>query len=375
MNYIYKGVDVTVGGSGGDEGKGATSKYLASKKRSSNSGRKYHILMRNPSTQAGHSIPNQKGEKIALATLPCGCMEDDYSRILLGAGSLISVEKFMNEIEKTGIDSRRIGIDYQAAIVTQAHIDEERGNTNLMKSVGSVGSGVGPCRRDKIMRVQGFQLARDVPELKPFLSDAVEEVYSTLEKKENILLEGDHGFKLSLIHGEYPKVTSRDTTTTGFLSEAGINPFAVHDVYMCIKPYVTRVGPGPLEEEVFDKKVLDWAHGEGGEIGSVSKRLRRIGKFEIEGILRASKINGATKLCITHMDAFQNEDFRRVFGTQEEFLKKVNEEVCTQYPFPKISLLSYGPGVENVVEYTDLFGADIKKITGFLKSSLKRLQI
>jgi len=74
-----------------------------------------------------------------------------------------------------------------------------------MKSVGSVGSGVGPCRRDKIMRVQGFQLARDVPELKPFLSDAVEEVYSTLEKKENILLEGDHGFKLSLIHGEYPK--------------------------------------------------------------------------------------------------------------------------------------------------------------------------
>jgi len=341
---IYNGVDVDVGGSGGDEGKGITAAYLASTKN-------YSILLRNPSPQAGHSLPNKNGEKIALATLPCGVMSNDHSRILLGAGSLINVSKFFNEIEKTNIDSRRIGIDYQAAIVTPEHIEEERGNENLMKGVGSVGSGVGPCRRDRIMRVKGFQLARDIPELKPFLTDAVGEIYSTLEKGETILLEGDHGFKLSLIHGEYPKVTSRDTTTSGFLSEAGINPFTIRDVYMCIKPYVTRVGPGPLEDEIFDEGVLEWAHNEGGEKGSVSKRLRRIGKLERENILRASRINGATKICVTHMDAFKNENFRKVFGEPEEFLSQIEKEICSKYPYPKIDLLSYGPKIEDIVEY------------------------
>lgn len=332
-------VDIVIGGQAGDEAKGNIAAYLSINKD-------YLISLRVPCAQAGHSHYSN-GKRIGLALIPAGFVNENL-RLLIGAGGLISIEKIFSELEATELNSKRLGIDYKTAIVSKEHLEEERANQNLMKRVGSVGTGVGICRREKIMRNPGLLHARDINELKPYLTDTKKEIFNALEKEQAILLEGDHGAKLDLVHGEYPFVTSRIVNASGFLGEAGIGPRHARDIYVVIKPYTTRVGPGPLEKEIFNEKVLNWAHTIGGETGTVSKRLRRIGMFEWENVLEVMKMNSATNIAITHLDC---PDFiwnTLGYRNQNEFLERVQKELCEKPPYPKISFLSYGPKTSDI---------------------------
>lgn len=206
-------VDIIIGGQGGDEGKGKIAAYLSLKNN-------YDICMRVPAPQAGHSII-LNGKRAGLSLLPCGLVNES-SRLLIGTGGLISIEKLMKELETTNINPARLGIDYNATIVTEQHEEEENANDYLKKSIGSVGRGIAPCRRDKIMRKPDLLFAKDIPELQSYLTDTKKEIFQVLEKKGFILLEGDQGAKLDLIHGEYPFVTSRATNAAGLLAAEGI---------------------------------------------------------------------------------------------------------------------------------------------------------
>ena len=159
--------------------------------------------------------------------------------------------------------------------------------------------------------------------------------------------------KLSLLHGEYPFVTSRDTTASTFLGEAGLGPKSVRDVYVVFKPYITRVGPGPLEKEMTSEEELEVYHTKGHEVGSVSKRLRRVGAFEKRSASRAIMINNATKIAITHIDMFEGnehiksyEDFTDEAKAFLESMKALSAEV---YPHPELALVSTGPDMEDTL--------------------------
>jgi adenylosuccinate synthase len=334
-------IDVIVGGQGGDEGKGKIVEWLSMNNN-------YSIFTRVSAPQAGHSVYYQ-GKRVGLALLPCGFVNHD-ARLLLGAGSLISINKLQKEIEMTNLDERRLGIDYKATIVTENYVKEENENAHLMKEIGSVGRGIGPCRRDKIMREKDLLFAKDVPELRNYLTDTKKEMFYALANKKEILLEGDHGAKLDLIHGEYPFVTSRSVNASSALGELGVGPREVHDVHVILKPYTTRCSPGSLEEEIFNENVLEWAHDKGGETGTVSRKLRRIGKFEWEKVSEVIKMNSATLISITHMDLPQFFWEALGFSGEEEFLENMNERICNKYPYPKISLLSYGPTIEDIIK-------------------------
>ncbi|MBU2523460.1 MAG: adenylosuccinate synthetase [Nanoarchaeota archaeon] len=336
------GVDVIVGGQGGDEGKGKISAYLALKNN-------YDICMRVPAPQAGHSI-HYNGKRVGLALLPCGLVNEG-SRLLIGAGGLVSVDKLVDEIKAINLSPKRLGIDYKTTIVTKEHLEEEKANSHLMNNIGSVGRGIGPCRVQKIMRDLKLKFAKDVKELSDYLTDTKKEVYNALEKKKSILLEVDHGAKLDLIHGEYPYVTSRSTNASSALGEAGIGPRDVKEVYVVLKPYITRVGPGPLEKEILDEKVLNWAHSLGGETGTVSGRLRRVGKFEWANALEVMRMNSCTKIAITHMDCFEYIGKSLGYSNSGDFLEDVKTNLCSKYPHPEISLLSYGPEEKDVREF------------------------
>ena len=333
-------VDVIVGGQGGDEGKGKIAAYLSLK-------RGYDVCMRVSGPNAGHSIM-YKDKKVGLATISCGFI-NEKTRILVGRGAFILVDRLLEELEKTELtNSGRFGIDDYATVISEEQFKEEIANNNLKVKIGSVGTGLGPARRDKIMRdKKKVKFAKEVPELKKYLTDSVAEIAEIAESKEKkILLEGDQGFKLSLIHGEYPFVTSRDTTASTFLAQAGVNPRTVRDVYIVFKPYVTRVGPGPLEKEI--QNPSEWYHNEGGEFGTVSGRKRRIGAFEWENAQRAIWINGATKIALTHMDVFSKKDLFPL--STKDFLQEVRDRLCIVYPYPKIALSSHGPQIEDIVE-------------------------
>lgn len=333
-------VTVVVGGQKGDEGKGKIAAYLAIKDN-------YDIVMRISGPNAGHTI-KYKGDRLGLATLPCGFINEN-SRVLIGRGAFIDVDRLVDEIGKTGLkETGRIGIDSQATIITEQFRTEERSNENLMKGIGSVGTGLGPARINKIRRGNNVVFAKDIAELKPYLSDTTEEVFNALKEDKKILLEGDQGFGLSLIHGEYPFVTSRDTTASTFLGEAGIGPTAVKDVYLVFKPYVTRVATGPLQREI--EELPEWYHTTGGEVGTVSGRKRRVGEFEWKNAIRAIQINGATKICITHIDVFGEVKNGNLPERALEFIKEANKRLSEVYPYPKISLVSYGPEYDEVKE-------------------------
>lgn len=335
-------IDIVCGGQAGDEGKGKISAYLSYKGS-------YAYCVRVGGPNAGHTVV-QNGTSYTLKNIPSGFL-NPATKLVLGAGAYTKTEWLLKELEVTGTAERLI-IDPHAVLITEEETARERGASHFMSHIGSVGTGLGQAVKDRIER-RSVKFAKDEPLLKDFIQDVPELLNKALDRGEDILLEGTQGIKLSLLHGEYPFVTSRDTTAATFLGEAGLGPKSVRDVYVVFKPYITRVGPGPLECEMTDEKELELYHTKGHEIGSVSKRLRRIGAFEKTSASRAIMINNCTKIAITHIDMFAGndrvkkyEDFTPEAKAFLENLKALSKEV---YPHPEIALISTGPDMEDTL--------------------------
>lgn len=335
-------IDIVCGGQAGDEGKGKISAYLSYKGS-------YAYCVRVGGPNAGHTVV-QNGTSYTLKNIPSGFL-NPATKLVLGAGAYTKTEWLLKELEVTGTAERLI-IDPYAVLITEEETARERGAAHFMSHIGSVGTGLGQAVKDRIER-RSVKFAKDEPLLKEFIQDVPELLNKALDRGEDILLEGTQGIKLSLLHGEYPFVTSRDTTAATFLGEAGLGPKSVRDVYVVFKPYITRVGPGPLAHEMTDEKELEIYHTKGHEIGSVSKRLRRIGAFEKTSASRAIMINNCTKIAITHIDMFAGndrvkkyEDFTPQAKAFLEDLKALSREV---YPHPEIALISTGPDMEDTL--------------------------
>ncbi len=335
-------VDIVVGGQGGDEGKGKVSAYLACK-------RDYDYSIRVGGPNAGHTV--FFNDRIyTLKTMPSGFV-NKRTKLVLGAGTYIITDWLEKEIELTGGGSRLI-IDPHAVIIESRHTNAERNDTRMMGKIGSVGTGLGAAVRDRIDRKE-LRFAKDEPRLKKYVKDVPELLNKALAKGSKMLLEGTQGMKLSLLHGEYPFVTSRDTTASTFMGEAGLGPKYAGDVYAVFKPYVTRVGPGKVAGEMRDKAKLLKYHTAGREVGSVSGRLRRVGRFDMEVARQAVRINSATKLAITHIDLLEGADvshgIKSFKGEAKKFMGTL-AKVCAVYPYPKVGLISYGPGLFDVLD-------------------------
>jgi adenylosuccinate synthase len=341
-------VDVLIGAQWGDEGKGNISSFLALLGD-------YDIFERDCSPQAGH-ISYRGDKRICLAHLPAGVI-NPKSRCLLGTGSFLYLPDLLREIQETGITPARLGIDRKATMVTAENRAEEQQNQSLMGKTGSIGSGVGPARSHKIMERSKIPFAGDILNLKPYITDTREELYQAISNGKNILLEGDHGAELDLTDGQHPVVTSRNTNACQFLSDCGIGPLAVKNVYMIMKPYTTAsFADAKLEKIISDEQLLDWGHDitKGGEIGTKSKRLRRMGEVEWNRIQRVIKVNTVTQIAVTHLDSPQFGYATKENITLEvhKFLDEIKERIFTIYPYPKIAFLSFGPKPEDTIKYS-----------------------
>lgn len=177
----------------------------------------------------------------------------------------------------------------------------------LCPQSASVGTGLGQAVKDRIER-RLMKFAKDEPLLKEFIKDVPELLNKALAKDQDILVEGTYaGYKTYYARG-ISFCNFQRYNRLHLLGEAGLGPKAVRDCWVISKPYVSRVGPGPLDFEITDEKELELYHGKGCEIGSVSKRLRRIGRFEDSSAKKAIMINTATKLAVTHIDLFDGND-------------------------------------------------------------------
>lgn len=291
------GVTIIVGAQYGGEGKGKIAAYLAVRDDAD-------FVIRCGGPNSGHTVYSD-GQVYKLRLLPTGFI-NPRSRLLLGAGSIINLRILREEIEFTEIDKDRVGIDSNSAIITDAD-GESESELGLRKRIGSTLSGTGIGVVKRALRDGSLNLAKDVPEARPFLTDVAAEVNEGIDKGQTCIIEGTQGFGLSLYHTQCcPYATSRDTTASAFLSEVGVSPLKVTSIVMAVRTYPIRVegNSGPLKSEISWEELrrLSGYPYNIQEFTTATGRLRRVAKFNMELVKRAAMINRPTELALHGAD-------------------------------------------------------------------------
>lgn len=294
-------VDVIVGGQFGSEGKGHIASYLS---------REYLVLVRVGGPNAGHKVFLEEGPYVHHQ-LPSGTLRNSAAKLIIAPGAVVNPESLLREIRECKVDHERLSIDPQVMIITEKDRKAEAG---LQQRISSTGQGVGAATARRILdRGKRIQFAKDVRELVPFVRDTWELLERTYKRGGRVLVEGTQGAGLSIFHGSYPYVTSRDTTVSGCLSEAGISPTRVRKTIMVCRTYPIRVqsppggSSGPLRQELDWEEVARRAEVPLEEIKtnertSTTNRQRRVGTFDWTLLRKASALNGPTDIAITFTD-------------------------------------------------------------------------
>jgi len=334
-------VKAVVGANWGDEGKGKITDMLAEKA---------DIIVRfQGGANAGHTIVNNYG-KFALHTLPSGVFYN-HTTSVIGNGVALNIPILMKEIKSItdrNVPMPKILVSDRAQMVMPYHIlfdqyEEERLGG---KSFGSTKSGIAPFYSDKYAKI-GFQVSelfddelleekvQRVSEMKnvilehlyhkpmidpaellntlheyrdmiaPFVCDVSAFLDKALKEGKTILLEGQLGTMKDPDHGIYPMVTSSSTLAAYGAIGAGIPPYEIKQIVTVSKAYSSSVGAGAFVSEIFGDEADELRHrgGDGGEFGATTGRPRRMGWFDCVATKYGCRLQGATDVAFTVLDA------------------------------------------------------------------------
>lgn len=324
-------VDVFIGGQYGSEGKGNVAYHLANE---------YDLLMRVGGPNAGHRVPTTPPYTHRL--LPSGTLANRRAKLVIGPGATLDLTVLMGEIAACSVDPERLSIDPQAMIIEPEDLEKE---AELVKTIASTGKGGGAASARRIMGRHGgaspkVRLAREVTELTPYVRSTADILETAFRDGKKVMLEGTQGTLLSLFHGFYPWVTSRDTTTAACLSEAGIGPHRLRKVVMVVRTYPIRVGDPPASaatsgamgaeidwDEIAERSGLNKDELRANERGSVSGSERRVAEFDWNLLRRASELNGATDIALTFADYLSADNLhaRRFDQLTDDTIRFVEE--------------------------------------------------
>jgi adenylosuccinate synthase len=325
-----RAVDVLVGGQYGSEGKGQVAAYLAPE---------YDVLVRVGGPNAGHSV-YENPQPYIFHSLPSGTQRAPNAQIVIGAGAVVNVDTLWREINDCQLDHRRLSIDPQVMMISEADIVAEKAN---VAGIASTGQGVGAASARRILDrgVNPVQMARDVEKLKPYVRPAHDVIEAACRQGKKVFLEGTQGTALSLYHGSYPHVTSRDTTVAGCLAEAGISPSRIRKIVMVCRTYPIRVQDpdggggktsGPMSQEISLQEIeirsgIALAKLQKTETTSTTKRKRRISEFDWVLLKKSAELNAPTDIALTFVDyiSIKNQNARRFEQLTPETLRFIQE--------------------------------------------------
>jgi adenylosuccinate synthase len=263
---------------------------------------------------------------------------------LIGAGVLVTPEVLIDESQRYNAGNRTI-IDNHCGIIDESHIRRDMQDAYLKKIVGTTGTGTGPANSDRALRI--LKLAKEVNELRSYLGNVSDMVNESVEKSQSVLIEGTQGTFLSLYHGDYPFVTSKDVTASGICSDVGIGPKRVDDVIVVFKAYVTRVGGGPLENEltVDEASKLGWV-----EYGSVTGRQRRASPFNMELAKKSVVINSATQIAVTKLDVVFSDcaglkEYSKLTPQARNFIQNIEDKLGVD-----VVLIGTGAEINDIID-------------------------
>jgi adenylosuccinate synthase len=330
-------VDVIIGGQFGSEGKGQIAAHISPE---------YDCLMRVGGPNAGHTVFERPYNHV-FHLLPSGTHRASNAKLLIGPGAVLNLDKILEEIRFFGIEKDRLIIDENAIIISEEDIAEEQ---KIKDTISSTGQGVGVATSKNIIARlynDDTHKAKHFSQLRGYLGSTSEELELLYSKKKKILLEGTQGTGLSLQHGLYPHVTSRDTSVSGCLSEAGISPKRVGKIIMVTRTYPIRVGgsSGPFLsteltfKDISDRSGIPFEELEKKEITTTTKKPRRVAEFSWSLFRKACELNSPTDIALTFVDYFNisNKSARRFESLTEETKRFIDEiERCSGV---KVSLI------------------------------------
>ena len=217
----------------------------------------YDVLLRVGGPNAGHQVYREEGA-LTCHHLPSGTQENEWAKVVIGPGAVIRVPDLLSEIADSGRTSSTLHIDPNAMVIEDIDLERENQGSAAGEGVSEIGStrrGVGEATARKVLRPRAnpkIRLARCIRDLKQYLRPTLEILDDAFRAGQRVFLEGTQGTGLSLHHGSYPHVTSRDTTVSGCLAEAGVAPGRVRRVVMVVRSYPIRVkGPsGPMGRQI-----------------------------------------------------------------------------------------------------------------------------
>ncbi len=358
-------VKAVVGANWGDEGKGKITDMLA---------KDADVVVRfQGGANAGHTIKNDYG-KFALHTLPSGVFYGHTANVI-GNGVALDAKKLVGEIAdltSKGVPEPRILVSDRAQLVMSYHVlldqyEEERLGG---KSFGSTKSGIAPFYSDKYAKI-GFQVSELFDEdllsdkvqrvceqknvilehlyhkplldpgalmdelrgyrqmLEPYVCNVSAYLADALSSGKTILLEGQLGTMKDPDHGIYPMVTSSSTLAAYGAIGAGIPPYEIKQIYTVCKAYSSAVGAGEFVSEIFgdEAAALRDHGGDGGEYGATTGRPRRVGWFDCVASRYGCRMQGATDVVLTVVDALGYLDEIPVCTGYE-----IDGEVTTDFP-------------------------------------------
>lgn len=285
-------VDIVVGCSFGDEGKGKVVYDLCRSKQ-------YNLCVRfNGSGNAGHTIYTERDNKYVLHQLPVGTLVPSMYN-LISSDCLINIDNLKHEIDnlkQRGHDiSGKLFVSKACHIITQECIDYDRQN-NL---IGTTGSGIGPTYSQKMLRVG--KRVEDYSDIFTNMGIQVVDMrcfwdyFTKIVQTPIVLMEGAQGFELDINWtANYPYCTSSTCTLAGAIN-CGIRLKDIRNIYGVSKAYDTYVGKmnfQPSNDE-FLEKIGDVGH----EYGSTTGRKRQCNYLNLDNLCIALKINNCN-ICI-----------------------------------------------------------------------------
>ncbi len=368
-------LDVVLGLQWGDEGKGKIIDVLTPK---------YDIIARfQGGPNAGHTL--ELGSiKHVLHLIPSGIFHSEKLNFL-GNGMVICPIAFKKEIE--GLLQyipleelkKRIVIAQQAKIIMPTHrlLDGASESAKGCQKIGTTKQGIGPTYTDHVSRnglrigdmlqdgfamkyselqnkhcmlmtalggnfdantlmAEGNAFLEAVEFMKQFkIVDGPKWINEKLDAEQTVLAEGAQGTLLDIDHGDYPYVTSSNTTIGGVCIGLGVAANRIGKVYGLFKAYCTRVGNGPFPTELGGEKSDIWCQThkredeereypnasmndtdeftqgialrkKGNEHGATTGRPRRTGWLDLPLLKYACMINGVTDLIISKADVLSD---------------------------------------------------------------------
>jgi adenylosuccinate synthase len=327
---------VVVGAQWGDEGKGKIVDLLAQES---------DVVCRyQGGPNAGHTIIVD-GETFKIRQVPSGVVSG--KRSLIGAGCVVDPEVLLGELDELaerGLDPAIVAVSGNAHLIMPWHVAIDQASERRLGNlqIGTTRRGIGPCYADKASRigirvqdvldakilrqkievalaekniwlervyeVEPFNLEEvagryesDAKRLRPYVADTSLIVDRALRDGDRVLFEGAQATLLDLDHGTYPFVTSSSTVAANAAAGIGVGPTRIDRVIGVAKAYVTRVGEGPFPTEI-EGPDQERVRELGGEVGTVTGRIRRCGWLDVVALRYAVRVNGITALALTKLD-------------------------------------------------------------------------